>query len=191
MAENLFSRRRFVATAGTTTLVLLAGCSDQSSSGDNGGDGGSQGETGGDDSEGNGNDTGQENDTPENGTDNESETENESTGNESTTGSAETIELGAQTQGWQGQAPAAIEGQTNPTLPLEPGTTYELMWENLDGEEHELIIEDANGSELQASDSSEEQGQTITMTVEASEEMAQYYCEYHPEMMRGDIGTSS
>lgn len=104
-------------------------------------------------------------------------------------GGNESIELGGQTDGWQGQAPGDIEGETNPTLSLESGTTYDLTWENLDGQEHELIIEDADGNELEASDSSEEQGATVTLTFEASEEMAQYYCEYHPDRMRGDITT--
>ena len=91
------------------------------------------------------------------------------------------------TDGWEGQEPEAIAGQTNPTLSLQSGTTYELTWENGDGAEHELIIEDEEGAELEASDSSEEEGETVTLTFEATEEMVAYYCEYHPEAMRGEI----
>lgn len=86
------------------------------------------------------------------------------TGLVATGGGNEPIELGGQTNGWQGQTASDIEGQTNPTLSLGPGTTYDLTWENLDGQEHELIIEDANGNELNASDSSEEQGETVTLS---------------------------
>ena len=58
---------------------------------------------------------------------------------------------------------------------------------NLDGREHELVIEDANGGEIVASESNEQMGATASLTFTASEEMAQYYCEYHPKRMRGDI----
>lgn len=101
------------------------------------------------------------------------------------------VELGGKTEGWVGRTPASIDGQQNPTLQLEAGTTYELTWENLDGVEHELIIESAGGEELQATESASETSATRTVTFTASEEMASYYCEYHPESMRGDVKTGS
>ena len=70
--------------------------------------------------------------------------------------------------GWQGQAPTSIKGKTNPPLSLQPGTTYELTWVNLDGVEHELIIEDANGNELKATESASQKGATRTVTFTAT-----------------------
>jgi hypothetical protein len=104
-----------------------------------------------------------------------------------TAGPAQTIKLGGKIAGWIGQAPAAIEGKTNPTLTLQPGTTYRLTWVNIDGAEHELIIEDAKGNELVATESSSKKGVTRSVTFKATTQMDQYYCEYHPQSMRGDI----
>lgn len=58
---------------------------------------------------------------------------------------------------------------------------------NLDGREHELIIEDGDGNELAATESATQSGATRSVTFTASQEMAQYYCEYHPQSMRGDV----
>lgn len=99
----------------------------------------------------------------------------------------QTVRLGGETQGWVGQAPDAIADETNPTLELRAGTTYEITWENLDGAEHELIVTDENGEEVAASEESEEQGETVTMELDVEEGLAEYYCEYHPEAMRGQI----
>ncbi|MFC4548754.1 MULTISPECIES: twin-arginine translocation signal domain-containing protein [Halorussus] len=111
------------------------------------------------------------------------------TGQETTTagGQATTILLGGEVEHWFGLAPSAIHGAENPTLQLQSGQRYEIVWMNLDGHEHELIIEDANGGEIVASESNEQMGATASLTFTASEEMAQYYCEYHPKRMRGDI----
>ncbi|ELZ16762.1 blue (type 1) copper domain-containing protein [Haloterrigena salina JCM 13891] len=100
---------------------------------------------------------------------------------------AETIELGGQTSGWEGVAPEDIAGETNPTLELEAGTTYELTWENLDGQPHNFVIESGEGDELERTELMMEQGETQTLEFEATEEMAEYYCEPHSATMRGDI----
>jgi hypothetical protein len=104
-----------------------------------------------------------------------------------TGGGAQAIKLGGKIPGWQGRAPEAIAGETNPTLSLQSGTTYRLTWVNLDGAKHELIIEAANGTELVATESTSKEGATRTVTFTATEQMAQYYCEYHPNSMRGNI----
>jgi hypothetical protein len=104
-----------------------------------------------------------------------------------TGGAAQAIKLGGKIAGWQGRAPAAIQGETNPTLTLQSGRTYRLTWVNLDGAEHELIIEDTNGNELAATESASKKGATQTVTFQATKNMAQYYCEYHPQSMRGNI----
>lgn len=97
------------------------------------------------------------------------------------------IILAGRSEYWYGIAPEEIEGEENPTLDLAEGTEYELVWINVDGAEHELIIETEDGEELEESDSSEEAGEAVSMTFEASEDAAEYYCEYHPEAMRGDV----
>jgi hypothetical protein len=97
------------------------------------------------------------------------------------------IKLGGRADGWVGVQPEGIEDQQNPTLTLQADTPYEIVWENLDGKEHELLIVDGNDEELAASEAAESKGETVTMQITASEEMEQYYCEYHPEQMRGEI----
>lgn len=114
---------------------------------------------------------------------------NGTTGNESSGGS--TIRLGGESQGWTGQEPESIGGETNPPLELQAGETYEIVWENLDGAEHELILADQNGEEVEASESSESQGETVSLEFTAGEELAEYFCEYHPDAMRGEIEISN
>lgn len=97
------------------------------------------------------------------------------------------IILGGRAEYWYGIAPEEIEGEENPTLQLEAGEEYELVWVNLDGLEHNLTLESQEGEELEASDETETAGEAVSMTVEASEEMSEYYCEYHPESMRGSV----
>lgn len=184
------SRRRFVEAAGTAGVLALAGCTDSGNGGEENGENASDDEGGNGTNETNESDGlgGDENESNEsdNETENESNESNE-TGDEQT----QAIRLGAETAGWQGQAPSDIEDETNPTISLQAGTTYDLTWENLDGEEHELIVEDANGNEIAASDESEQESETVSMTLEVTQEMAGqsgiYYCEHHPEAMRGEF----
>lgn len=120
----------------------------------------------------------------------DNETENESTGEtggESEEGEQRPIILAGRSEYWYGIAPEEIEGEENPALALAEGTEYELVWVNVDGAEHELIVESENGEELEASDDSETAGEAVSMTFEASGDAAEYYCEYHPEAMRGDV----
>ena len=114
---------------------------------------------------------------------------NGTTGNASSGGSGEssTIRLGGESQGWTGEEPEVISGETNPTLELQAGETYEIVWENLDGAEHELILADENGEEIEASEDSESEGETVSLKFTAGEELAEYFCEYHPDAMRGEI----
>ena len=103
----------------------------------------------------------------------------------------ETFKLGGKVAGWQGRAPSAIEGKSNPTLQMTAGTTYEIVWENLDGKEHELIIESESGEELAATEHASKKGQTRSVTFTAMSEAASYYCEYHPKSMRGKVVVSN
>lgn len=64
---------------------------------------------------------------------------------------AEVILLGGKVAGWQGfrlPGKATATGSANPTLNLKAGTTYTLMWENLDGVPHNFAIQDKEGNNL-------------------------------------------
>jgi glucose/arabinose dehydrogenase/plastocyanin len=102
-------------------------------------------------------------------------------------GQETTIRLVGRVTAWQGAAPAAIEGQDNPTLTLEPGTDYTVEWENADGQPHNFAILDGDGNAVVSSEVMDEQGATQTVTFTASEEMSEYVCEVHPTSMRGNV----
>ncbi|GAB3041336.1 PQQ-dependent sugar dehydrogenase [Natronobiforma cellulositropha] len=97
------------------------------------------------------------------------------------------FELGGESSRWVGQAPDEIEGEDNPTLVLEEGETYEVVWENLDGIGHNFVIIDDEGDQLVSTDIVTGEGETQAVEFEADEEMAEYYCEPHPQTMRGDV----
>ncbi|GAB3674804.1 hypothetical protein GCM10028856_31020 [Halopiger thermotolerans] len=103
----------------------------------------------------------------------------------------QSIELGGQTSGWVGVAPEAIADETNPTLELQEGTTYELTWENLDGAPHNFVIESEDGEELERTEIMTAEGETQTLEFEATSDMATYFCEPHRPTMNGDISVSS
>lgn len=181
MTDGPARRRRTVLASAAAVAASLAGCGDPLSDAGDGGtptddragtptaaDGRTDGAnaTGG----GDGNDTSPDEDDPVGESD-----------------ASSTIRIGAETAGWTGQEPAQVAGETNPTLELEAGSSYEIVWDNLDGEEHELILADGNGDEVEASDSSSTEGETVSLRFTASEDLAEYLCEYHPESMRGEI----
>lgn len=101
-----------------------------------------------------------------------------------------TFELGGETPGWQGESPSSIGGQTNPTLELEAGTEYEIIWENLDGAPHNVVIEDDSGNQFVRTELINEQGATQSVTFTAEAGMSTYYCEAHPQSMRGSVSVS-
>ncbi|WP_135825786.1 twin-arginine translocation signal domain-containing protein [Halorussus ruber] len=64
----------------------------------------------------------------------------------------EVIVLGGKTSGWQGwRVPGAGSENVpkNPTLNLQTGTTYTLIWQNVDGQPHNFAIQDSQGNNLQ------------------------------------------
>jgi glucose/arabinose dehydrogenase len=99
----------------------------------------------------------------------------------------ERIELGALSDGWVGQAPEEIDGVQNPTLNLEEGETYEVVWQNLDGVGHNFVVIGAEGEHLLETEIMAEGGETQSVEFEAELEMAEYYCGPHPQTMRGEI----
>jgi uncharacterized cupredoxin-like copper-binding protein len=78
-------------------------------------------------------------------------------------------------------------GGINPTLGIAKGTEYVIKIKNPTDTKHELIIEDAKHSEL--GKSKEIQPGKNTEFKFSTEKTGQlnYYCEYHPDTMRGVI----
>ncbi|MCU4926945.1 hypothetical protein OB905_13300 [Halobacteria archaeon AArc-dxtr1] len=113
---------------------------------------------------------------------------------------AEAIEPGEQillegiTSGWEGLEPESIAGETNPTLVLEEGETYEIGWTQGDGSGHNVIIWDENedlvddyylyGDEEEVITDPDDDGDFLEF--EASSDMAYYRCYPHGQM-QGDI----
>ena len=89
--------------------------------------------------------------------------------------------------GWVGRSPESIAGQTNPDLRLTPGERYEITWTNVDGEPHNFVILDADGSPIASTDTTSTEGATLSVNFTATEAMAEYYCEYHQGSMRGTV----
>lgn len=99
----------------------------------------------------------------------------------------DTIELDAYTAAWEGLAPAAIEGEDNPTIVLFEGEEYTFTWYNGDGSGHNIEIWDENDEVVEdyATDIVDDDEQTLEGVV-ATEDMAYYRCEPHAGM-QGDI----
>lgn len=90
---------------------------------------------------------------------------------------------------WRGQSPDSIAGKENPTIELQPGETYTVAWENLDGLPHNFVIIDGAGNEVVRSPVIEKQGFVQTVEFDATEAMTEYFCEVHPRSMRGAVDT--
>jgi len=99
---------------------------------------------------------------------------------------AETIRLESDLSGWQGVAPDSIAGEENPTLRLEPGVEYEIVWENADGVSHNLYVETAGGDAVANTETVGEEGATRSVTFTATEDVATYRCRIHGSMA-GDV----
>jgi hypothetical protein len=78
-------------------------------------------------------------------------------------------------------------GGVNPTLDITKGNEYQIKINNPTDEEHELIIDNQKKSKVGGSDHIEPGKNTEFefKTMNAGE--LSYYCEYHPETMRGTI----
>ena len=101
--------------------------------------------------------------------------------------SPEIVRLGGKIAGWQGRAPESIAGETNPTLDLNSGTDYRVVWENLDGMGHNFALLDSGGMVLERTAVMSEEGETQSVEFTARREMAEYVCEPHSGTMRGAI----
>lgn len=101
------------------------------------------------------------------------------------------IILGGQAAYWLGLAPEAIVNQQNPTLQLQSGQRYQLIWMNLDGERHQWQIEDGEENILQRTEPTRRVGATRSITFEATDSMARYRCRFHPDRMQGAVELGS
>ena len=101
----------------------------------------------------------------------------------------EEIRLGAHVEGWIGIEPEAIEEELNPEWLLTEGETYTVIIENVDDVEHNLAIENIDGEVVDdyETDSITEEGETVEMEFEATEEMVIYVCHFHEDTMAGEI----
>ena len=97
------------------------------------------------------------------------------------------IVLDGFTGGWVGRYPSTITDEENPTLTLRAGETYVLVWENMDGVPHNVVIEDAEGNNIVQSELVSDKGAIQRVEFTASEEMVHYYCQVHPGSMSGEV----
>lgn len=100
------------------------------------------------------------------------------------------IMLDGQVEAWTGVEPEEIADEENPTLVLTSGDSYEITFENADGQQHNLEIVDENDEVVDdyETDIVEEEGDTETLEIdEVTDEMAEYVCRPHEGTMRGEI----
>ncbi|UPV73714.1 plastocyanin/azurin family copper-binding protein [Halorussus limi] len=102
----------------------------------------------------------------------------------------QTYRFGGEVAAWRGRAPAAIEGESNPTIELQAGQEYEFWFENIDGAPHNIAIYDDEENVIQQSDTILEEGATASITFTATSNMAQYVCTVHPTSMIGDLNVT-
>lgn len=78
-------------------------------------------------------------------------------------------------------------GVINPTLDITKSNAYEFKINNPTDEKHELIIETDNKSKVGGSESIKAGKNTEFQFKAVQTGELNYYCEYHPESMRGII----
>ncbi|GAB7020369.1 cupredoxin domain-containing protein [Halostagnicola bangensis] len=99
------------------------------------------------------------------------------------------IMLEAEESGWTGVEPELIDGDENPALMLTAGESYEITWENVDGNQHNIALR-TDAMEIVEEYQTElvsGTGETQTLEFEATTEMDLYVCEAHTEGMTGFV----
>ncbi|MFC4550159.1 MULTISPECIES: cupredoxin domain-containing protein [Halorussus] len=98
-----------------------------------------------------------------------------------------TYSLALTRDGWVGRSPSEIRGQNAPTLNLDPGQRVTVEWTNRTNEIHNFVVTKRypGGNALFRSDYVAS-GDSQTVTFQAQEGLAAYYCENHLEE-KGDI----
>lgn len=167
-SARLTDRRRLLKYGGALGLATLAGCA------------------------GNTDETPTPTDANATETDtNATETDTDTTETDTPDASPEaTFEMNAVSTGWEGTAPEALAGVTNPTLQLEAGATYRVIWTNDDGAEHDFVVLDDAGDRIVGTELYQTGGESHELVFEATEAMTQYYCSTHPDTMRGTVEVS-
>ena len=91
--------------------------------------------------------------------------------------------------GWEGKSPSDIEGEDNPTIILQEGESYEIGWDEGDGNGHNFEIRDDSGEVVDDYETEvvEEPGEDQILSIEATSEMAAYVCNPHENAMNGEI----
>ncbi|MXV63742.1 hypothetical protein GS429_17080 [Natronorubrum sp. JWXQ-INN-674] len=97
------------------------------------------------------------------------------------------IVLDGEIASWVGVEPAPIEDIENPTLLLFEGREYTIEWRNADGMPHNLKIRDEADDGLAETELIEGEGESASLTVDATAAMDNYVCEPHAQTMVGDI----
>lgn len=99
------------------------------------------------------------------------------------------IVLEALTEGWVGVEPEEIADEDNPTLTLQDGESYEIGWEEGDGQTHNIELVDDNDEVVEdfETEEADEGGDDQFIEFDASDEIVEYVCRVHPEAMRGEI----
>lgn len=103
----------------------------------------------------------------------------------------EEVFLDGYTEAWEGVAPEPINGEENPTLVLFEGNEYTVTWENRDGAPHDFALWDENEEVIDSTEQTDEEGETLSLTFEATTDIAQYVCTVHPTTMIGDVQIES
>jgi hypothetical protein len=85
-----------------------------------------------------------------------------------------------------GEEPLVIEGEENPTLELVEDREYEIGFVVRDEGEHNLTIH-GDGGQHGRTQITDEEGEEVWQTIDASEELTEYLCDVHPETMVGGI----
>jgi len=101
-----------------------------------------------------------------------------------------TYRFGGEVAAWNGREPSDIADAENPTIELQAGQEYEFWFENIDGEPHNMTIQDGNGSAVVQSSLITSQGGTASVTFTATSQMSQYICTIHPTTMVGDLNVT-
>lgn len=115
--------------------------------------------------------------------------DDDDTGDATTIEPGTAIELDGQTGGWVGIEPSDIDGETNPTLSLVDGESYEIGWTTGDGQAHNLVIQDEGGDTVDdlATEITDDPGDGLWLSFDASGEMTSYVCTPHAGSMTGEI----
>lgn len=94
---------------------------------------------------------------------------------------AETFTLAMTQDGWVGQSPSSIQGQSAPTLGLQSGETYRIEWTNRTSNRHNLVVTKGypGGTPVVRSNYLRQQGQSTSVTFTAESGLAAYFCEDH------------